>query len=315
MITVLSSAKQTTRYRIGILLFIVVAAVCTSWIFASGDVTGSARREIVLRKIGHEVLLHSGDSTSRVLPIQKISDELYQIRFEHAFTFKTDSLVAIVRQSLKEENLLHNYIVNVKSCDNREVLYGFAIAENVQKDIVPCKGRNQPKGCYLIELQLQGDAFVSVKKVPLIAGLSALAFVGLILASPFRIRKRQTSAVLEQSQPNEQSDVLLLGNTTYDPAKGQITIAGVVTELTPKENQLLKILAENNNGIIERSRLQKELWEDEGVIVGRSLDVFISKLRKKLENDKSLELKNIHGKGYRLEFIVMSENKISTKTF
>jgi DNA-binding response OmpR family regulator len=47
--------------------------------------------------------------------------------------------------------------------------------------------------------------------------------------------------------------------------------------------------------------LQKEIWEDEGIIVGRSLDVFISKLRKKLENDSAVKLVNIHGKGYKLE--------------
>jgi DNA-binding winged helix-turn-helix (wHTH) protein len=312
MRAVIHAAKQPARYRIGILLFIAAAVVCVSWIFAPGDMTGSTRQEIILRKIGHEVLLQSGDSSSRVLPVQKISEGLYQIRFEHAFTFQTDSLVSIVRRSLKEADILPNYIVNVRSCDNREVLYGFAIAGNAKKNIVPCLGRKQPKACYLIELQLENEAVVSIKKTPLIAGLSALAFVGLVLASPFRIRKRQTTAPQEPSQPNEQPDVLLLGNTIYDPAKAQITIAGIVTELTPKENRLLKILAENKHTIIERSRLQKELWEDEGVIVGRSLDVFISKLRKKLENDKSIELKNIHGKGYRLEFIDMAENHPST---
>jgi len=68
-----------------------------------------------------------------------------------------------------------------------------------------------------------------------------------------------------------------------------------------KENKILLILAQSPNTVIERARLQKEIWEDEGVIVGRSLDMFISKLRKKLEIDPSIQLVNIHGKGYRLE--------------
>ena len=297
MIVTVNTKKQISRYRIGILLFIAAAVVCSTWIFAAGDDLQYARQEIVLRKIGHEVLLQSGDSTSRVLPIQRLSDELYQIRFEHTFTFQPDSLVSIVRRSLKEEPVLPDYIVKVRSCDNRQVLYGFAIAERNQKSIIPCSGRKQPKGCYLIELQLKQEAVVEVKKAPLIAGLSILAFVGLLIASPFRIRRRQ------RTLPQEQTDIILLGNTQYDPAKAQITIAGIVTELTPKENRLLKILAENKQVIIERSRLQKELWEDEGVIVGRSLDVFISRLRKKLEADPSIELKNIHGKGYRLESV------------
>jgi DNA-binding response OmpR family regulator len=52
---------------------------------------------------------------------------------------------------------------------------------------------------------------------------------------------------------------------------------------------------------MERSRLQKEIWEDKGVIVGRSLDMFISKLRKKLEFDPNINIVVIRGKGYKLE--------------
>jgi DNA-binding response OmpR family regulator len=55
------------------------------------------------------------------------------------------------------------------------------------------------------------------------------------------------------------------------------------------------------NEIIERSRIQKEIWEDEGVIVGRSLDMFISKLRKKLEFDSNIKIVVVRGKGFKLE--------------
>ena len=68
-----------------------------------------------------------------------------------------------------------------------------------------------------------------------------------------------------------------------------------------KEAKLLSIFSVNLNEVIDRNRLQKEVWEDEGVIVGRSLDVFISKLRKKFEKDPAVKLVNIHGKGYKLE--------------
>jgi DNA-binding response OmpR family regulator len=94
---------------------------------------------------------------------------------------------------------------------------------------------------------------------------------------------------------------LQVGHTLFEPGKRQITISGITTELTPKENKLLKIFADSPGELIERHRLQKEIWEDEGVIVGRSLDVFISKLRKKLEGDASIQVVNVHGKGYRLQ--------------
>jgi DNA-binding response OmpR family regulator len=71
--------------------------------------------------------------------------------------------------------------------------------------------------------------------------------------------------------------------------------------LTIKEVKLLQIFANNLNQIVDRNQLQKEVWEDEGIIVGRSLDVFISKIRKKLDMDPQVKLTNIHGKGYKLE--------------
>lgn len=74
-------------------------------------------------------------------------------------------------------------------------------------------------------------------------------------------------------------------------------------ELTATESRILLIFALSPNKTIERSRLQKEIWEDEGIIVGRSLDMFISKLRKKLEFDPNIKIIVIRGKGYKLSII------------
>ena len=71
--------------------------------------------------------------------------------------------------------------------------------------------------------------------------------------------------------------------------------------MTGTEARVLLIFALSPNETIARSRLQKEIWEDEGVIVGRSLDMFISKLRKKLEVDQNIKIVVIRGKGYKLE--------------
>jgi DNA-binding response OmpR family regulator len=71
--------------------------------------------------------------------------------------------------------------------------------------------------------------------------------------------------------------------------------------LSKKECELLVIFVKNPNKIIKREELTKKVWEDNGVIVGRSLDTYISKLRKKLQGDDSIKLTNIHGVGYKLE--------------
>ena len=71
--------------------------------------------------------------------------------------------------------------------------------------------------------------------------------------------------------------------------------------LSKKECELLAIFIDSPNQIIKRDELTKRVWEDNGVFVGRSLDTYISKLRKKLKDDTSIKLTNIHGVGYKLE--------------
>ncbi len=92
-----------------------------------------------------------------------------------------------------------------------------------------------------------------------------------------------------------------LGSALFDARNRKLIINEKTTDLTGTESRLLLIFALSPNETIERSRLQKEIWEDEGVIVGRSLDMFISKLRKKLEFDPSIKIVVIRGKGYKLE--------------
>lgn len=248
-----------------------------------------ARQEILLRKIGHEVLLQSGDSTSRVLPVKKIAENEYQLRFENEFAFQPDSLVKIIGRSLDKDQLAHNYIVNVLNCTGKEVIFGYAIYKNTQDNIVACSGRIQPKACYLIDVKFQDEGIITSQKGYLLGALPLLALVGLLITRSVKIQSKRAYQQLR------------LGNTLFDVQKRNLVFAGIATELTAKESKLLLIFAQSPNTIIERARLQKEIWEDEGVIVGRSLDMFISKLRKKLENDSSVQLVNIHGKGYKLE--------------
>lgn len=73
--------------------------------------------------------------------------------------------------------------------------------------------------------------------------------------------------------------------------------------LSKKESKILGILTANVNQLTDRAFLLQEVWENEGVITSRSLDMFISKLRKKLDLDSSVRILNVHGRGYKLEII------------
>jgi hypothetical protein len=283
------------KYMLGFTSLLLIMLIFIASGFTKDADFDLAKQEILLRKIGHEILLHSGDSTSRVLPVKKMANNEYQLRFENEFTFQTDSLVQIIRRSLEKDNIASNYVVNVLNCSGDDVLFGYAIFKNEKDNIIPCSGRKQPKGCYLVNISFQNTDITDMSKGYLIGGLSLFAFMGLLVASPFKLRRSKVETA------NDEDGIVHIGNTLFDPNKRLIIISGIATELTPKENKLLRIFANSPNDIIARSRLQKEIWEDEGVIVGRSLDVFISKLRKKLENDQSIQLINIHGKGYKLE--------------
>jgi DNA-binding response OmpR family regulator len=70
--------------------------------------------------------------------------------------------------------------------------------------------------------------------------------------------------------------------------------------LSEKETKALKIFSENINQIVEREKLMKEIWEDEGIVViSRNVDVLVSKLRKKLSGDNSIKFINVPGRGYK----------------
>ncbi len=75
-----------------------------------------------------------------------------------------------------------------------------------------------------------------------------------------------------------------------------------IKKLTFRENELLKFFIKNKNKILKREDILLEVWKDDNYFVGRSLDVFISRLRKYLRKDKNIKIANIHGIGFRMEF-------------
>ena len=281
------------KYLFGWLLLMFTAVISVAFIIGGSDDFDIARREVLLRRIGHEILLQSGDSTSRVLPVKKIAKNEYQVRFEHAFTFQPDLLVNTTQRLLAKDPLASDYVVNVLNCANASVTYGYAISKNKKDDIVTCRGRTQPIGCYMINIKFKPRGITMAKDGYFLGGLSFLAFVGFIFLRSVKPRK-----ALPDSR---HTDLFTLGSMSFDTETRKLMVNGKTIDLTRTETRVLRIFALSPNEAVERSRLQKEIWENEGVIVGRSLDVFISKLRKKLELEPTIKIVVIRGKGYKLE--------------
>jgi len=283
------------KYLFGLLLLSCICIIYAAFSSEDSDDFAFSRREILLRKIGHETLLQSGDRVSRVLPVKKIAKNEYQISFENELTFKPDSLVNTTQRLLAKEPYTSDYVVNVLNCGNSTVAYGYAISKNKQDDIVACRRRKQPVACYLINIKFKPTGMNTVKSGYLLGGLSFLAFIGFILLGSKSVKSQKFLP------ENQETDLFTLGSVLFDSKNRKLIIDEKTIDLTATESRVLLIFAMSPNEIIERSRLQKEIWEDEGVIVGRSLDMFISKLRKKLEFDQNVKIVVVRGKGYRLE--------------
>ena len=87
---------------------------------------------------------------------------------------------------------------------------------------------------------------------------------------------------------------------TFDSQKQTLTSEKGVAKLTTKEWELLSLLVQNANSILERNYALKTIWVEDNYFNARSMDVYITKLRKLLKDDPNVEIINIHGKGYKL---------------
>ena len=104
----------------------------------------------------------------------------------------------------------------------------------------------------------------------------------------------------EEMHREEENAEFDLGNYHFNPKLRQLIINGKAQTLSPKENQLLKLMCEHKNDLLPREIALKRIWGSDTYFNGRSMDVYIAKLRKYLKEDATIEIVNIHGNGFRL---------------
>jgi len=102
---------------------------------------------------------------------------------------------------------------------------------------------------------------------------------------------------LHKEEANAEFD---LGKYHFNPRLRELIVNGKTQTLSPKENELLKMLSEYKNDLLPREAALKKIWGSDTYFNGRSMDVYIAKLRKYLKEDAKLEIVNIHGNGFRL---------------
>ena len=259
------------------------------WIFSSSPQKNNdfpERVKVSLREVGNQLLLSNKDSTSLVLPIIELDKFKFKLLFQNQLSFEPSNLVKVVKKNFNKAKLSNHYRVEVKQCVDDEVAYSYEVKNDSDKDIIPCGGRILPANCYKIEVKFINTAFLFLDQQFFFICLLALLIVFLL---DYKSSKKKTI--------KEFLDVIDTGTTIgsfqFYPDQNKLVKQATEISLSKKECELLAIFVSRPNEIIKRDELTKKVWEDNGVFVGRSLDTYISKLRKKLKEDVSIKITNI----------------------
>lgn len=264
------------------------------------------KTQVAMRMIGHELMLLVGDSTSRVLPIEVVNSR-YKISFDTEFQFDPEELVVVVNEILFDTKLATNYVVEVRTADSNALAYSYAMGALAASNLIPCRGRILPRDCYIVFITLE-------EEIPVLASVSDNTSssinseyesgdesIGSFLMIPMFLLFGVIAFIWKKKQePINNPNLIAIGDFRFDTRNTALSLNNETIALSHKEADLLSLLYTSVNVTLEREAILKAVWGDEGDYVGRTLDVFISKLRKKLEGDESVKITNVRGVGYKL---------------
>jgi two-component system OmpR family response regulator len=124
------------------------------------------------------------------------------------------------------------------------------------------------------------------------------------LTKPFSMEEllARITAIMRRVNGEEKvnDDSYSIGKIKFEPSYRKLHLAEGEKKLTTKENQLLHLLVKNKNEILDRQATLRAIWGDDNYFNGRSMDVYIAKIRKLLKEDDDIEIMNVHGKGFKL---------------
>jgi Transcriptional regulatory protein, C terminal len=290
--------KQFLSIQIRYWICLIFTLCCNvSWSIASEP--NPDKINLALRRTADQLLRIACDSTSQIPSIVQMKDGIWQIRLEQSFDY--DSLPSILQASLTLHHIDLAYDVLVKKCDDGTIALGYNYLDFLKQGNVACGGRARSEDCQYIEVSLIQP--IQKTTTTLSNGLWLfLIVVGLLGVWLYkRTPIEQPSQTFSTSTEPETNLWTALGHSKFDQVN-QILICGESKKsLTFREAKLLSLFFTNVNKVLDREYIIQQVWADEGVLVGRSVDVFVSRLRKKIADDDSLSLNVVHGVGYRLE--------------
>ncbi|SEI43964.1 Transcriptional regulatory protein, C terminal [Dyadobacter sp. SG02] len=283
--------------------FVLLATLCTGLsgiLMANNDaVRFSENVNLSLRRTVDLLLRANGDSLSQIPPVKQTDANTFSVQMDRMFDY--DKLPEILQRSFDSYHIDRPYSVAVLDCKTGEVTLGYQFFDLTQPGGVPCAGRSREEGCYTLQIrftpevpkpQTAGNTWL------LISVGGALAGLGYIAWTRSRHKKSPETPSQEAAIPLSR---IAFGHSWLDTANQTLHNSETTQTLTFREAKLLGLFVRNINQVLERDAILKSVWEDEGVIVGRSVDVFVSRLRKMLAADPQVKITAIHGVGYKME--------------
>jgi Transcriptional regulatory protein, C terminal len=291
---------------------IIAVLICTSLVtvsaFLGEDRSPDSQQEhsdrinLALRRTAHLLLKQSGDSTSTIAPLKKSGENSYLVKMEHHFNY--DSLPILLKNSFALHGITEGYDVEVWDCKNAELVLGYNSIDFSNGTGITCGGRNQAVSCFNFKVIFRDMPSIASQKpiVYVLFGALSAFIIGFAFYYFYVFSRKKSDKPIEKDTPQvDEKHLVHIGKSIFDTHNQIVFIENISQKLTFREAKLLNLFCEHKNELLDRDFILKSVWEDEGVLVGRSVDVFVSRLRKILKEDDTLKITNVHGRGYRFE--------------
>lgn len=252
--------------------------------------------EVALRTIGHQLMQAVCNDTS-VVSVKPIDNDAYKLSFTAPFSFDPGHLYIPALEVIKAYGIQQTCYFEIRSCKDGSALYNMEIWTGISPSMIPCEGRILPEDYYDLYIHLYDLSDKADQETTWLPWWTyPILLVAMILSALMYIRHRASSSIASL----QASGGIAIGTYIFDSMALTLRHDQEVATLSHKEATLLQYLHNHQGETVSRSELLSKVWGDDGDYIGRTLDVYVSKLRKRLQADPLVKITNERGVGYRM---------------